>query len=72
MSGHDEPAAPRKRDSKMNSMTNTKRTLIVASVAVTVAVPVLMALAVPGSALAVFALAVPFFTMPALEAATLG
>ena len=56
----------------MNSMTNTKRTLIIASVAVTVAVPVLMALAVPGSALAVFALAVPFFTMPALEAATLG
>lgn len=56
----------------MNPKTNNKRGLIVAAVAVTVAVPVLMALAVPSSALAVLALAIPFITMPMLEAATLG
>lgn len=56
----------------MNPKTNDKRVLIVAAVAVTVLVPVLSALAVPGSALAVLTLAVPFFTMPMLEAATLG
>lgn len=56
----------------MNSMTNNKRTLIITVVAATVAVPVLSALALPGSAFAMLALAVPFITMPALEAATLG
>ena len=56
----------------MNPKTNDKRGLIVAVVAVTIAVPVLSALAVPSSALTVLAFAVPFITLPALEAATLG
>jgi len=56
----------------MNPKTNDKRLLIVAAVAVTIGLPVLSALAVPGSVLTVFALAVPFITMPMLEAATLG
>ncbi len=56
----------------MNTKTNNKRGLIVTAVAVTVAVPVLAALAVPSSAVMVLALAVPFITMPMLEAATLG
>ena len=56
----------------MNPKTNDKRLLIVAAVAVTIGVPVLSALAVPGSALTVLVLALPFITMPMLEAATLG